>query len=201
MNFSGVLFAILATATGLSALGVVFSRNIVRSAVWLLFTLVGVAGLYFYLGMEFLGSAQLIVYVGGTLVLVVFGVMLTAQNPASGAISRRGEIVSASLLGVVFFGLLVYTSIQFAESVKPTPLAHEQNAVSVGTLGMSFANLTEVSPSVPLAGFPAKVEAPNRTANAYLLPFEILSVHLLVVLIGAAYLARAKRSQPREGSR
>lgn len=201
MSTSGILFAILATATGLSALGVVFSRNIVRSAVWLLFTLIGVAGLYFYLGMEFLGAAQLIVYVGGTLVLVVFGVMLTAQNPALGTASRRGETASAVLLGVVFFGLLVYASTQFAESVKPTPLVHEPDTASVGTLGMSFANLTEVSPDVPLAGFPARAELVNRSANAYLLPFEILSVHLLVVLIGAAYLARAKRSQPREGSR
>lgn len=201
MSTSGVIFAILVTATGLSALGVVFSRNIVRSAVWLLMTLIGVAGLYFYLGMEFLGASQLIVYVGGTLVLVVFGVMLTAQNPKLGNVSRRGELISASLLGMVFFGLLVFLSLQFGETVKSASLDAEADPPSVGTLGMSLANLTEVSPEVPLSGFPEGAIPPNRTANAYLLPFEILSVHLLVVLIGAAYLARAKRSQPREASR
>ena len=59
----------------------VLSRNIVRMAVWLLFTLIGVSLLYFLLGAEFVGAAQLIVYVGGTLVLIVFGMMLTAQGP------------------------------------------------------------------------------------------------------------------------
>ena len=80
MSLDVILFAVIASATGLSALAVVFSRNIVRSAVWLLFTLVGVSLLYFLLGAEFVGATQLIVYVGGIMVLVVFGVMLTAQQ-------------------------------------------------------------------------------------------------------------------------
>ncbi len=61
----------------------VVAQNIVRSAAWLLFTLAGVAGIFFLLGADFVGATQLIVYVGGMLVLVVFGVMLTAQGRSS----------------------------------------------------------------------------------------------------------------------
>src|SRR5215831_11428818 len=76
-----VLFYAVAVLTGLCALGVVVTQNIVRAAAWLLFALGGVAGIFFFLGADFVGATQLIVYVGGTLVLVVFGVMLTAQGP------------------------------------------------------------------------------------------------------------------------
>ena len=85
------MFAVVATVTAVSALGVVLSRNIVRMAVWLLFTLIGVSLLYFLLGAEFVGAAQLIVYVGGTLVLVVFGVMLTASGPLARTPNAAGR--------------------------------------------------------------------------------------------------------------
>ena len=81
MSLPVVLFIVVAAATAVSAVGVVVSRHVVRMAVWLLFTLIGVSLIYFLLGAEFVGAAQLIVYVGGTLVLVVFGVMLTAEGP------------------------------------------------------------------------------------------------------------------------
>src|SRR2546430_17235776 len=76
-----ILFWILFVLTGVSALGVVVTQNIVRAAAWLLFTLAGVAGVFFLLGADFVGATQLIVYVGGTLVLVVFGVLLPAPGP------------------------------------------------------------------------------------------------------------------------
>src|SRR3982751_6490256 len=76
-----VLFYLLAAITGVSAVAVVVTQNIVRAATWLLFALAGTAGVFFLLGADFIGATQLLVYVGGTLVLVVFGVMLTAQGP------------------------------------------------------------------------------------------------------------------------
>jgi NADH-quinone oxidoreductase subunit J len=165
-----VLFAVIASATGLSALSVVFSRNIVRSAVWLLFTLVGVSLLYFLLGAEFVGATQLIVYVGGTMVLVVFGVMLTAQQQFLRIRTRPQEWLVGGVLAASLFTLLVTVSLRLGEgrqspATEPLP--------GVGQLGVGFL-------------------------TTYLLPFEIISVHLLVVLIGAAYLARAKR-RPVEG--
>ncbi len=81
MTLQPILFWTIAGLTGLSAIAVVVTQNIVRAAAWLLFTLGGTAGIYFLIGADFVGATQLIIYVGGILVLVVFGVMLTAQGP------------------------------------------------------------------------------------------------------------------------
>src|SRR5512142_1683921 len=112
MSLPVVLFAVLATVTAVSALGVVLSRNVVRMAVWLLFTLIGVALIYFLLGAEFAGAAQLIVYVGGTLVLVVFGVMLTAHGPLRELRTRKSEWIIGGALGAALFALLIVVSLK-----------------------------------------------------------------------------------------
>ena len=109
MSLDVILFAAIARLTGLSALSVVFSRNIVRSAVWLLFTLIGVSLLYFLLGAEFVGATQLIVYVGGTMVLVVFGVMLTAQGPFLKIKTRPQEWLVGGILAGGAHSLLLVT--------------------------------------------------------------------------------------------
>lgn len=171
MSLDVILFAAIASATGLSALAVVFSRNIVRSALWLLFTLIGVSLLYFLLGAEFVGATQLIVYVGGTMVLVVFGVMLTAQAQFLKIRTRPQEWVVAGILAAALFALLVTTSLRLGEGRDSPPA---EPMPGTGQLGVGFT-------------------------SKYILPFEIISVHLLVVLIGAAYLARAKR-RPTEAS-
>src|SRR5687767_6030367 len=105
---SAVLFWIFAIMSGASALGVVLSKNIVRMAVWLLFTLAGVAGLYFLLSAEFLAAVQLVVYAGGTLILIVFGVMLTSKSPFSRFGPKPGEIVIALAIGAVLMVSLIW---------------------------------------------------------------------------------------------
>jgi len=187
MTLPIVLFFVIATATALSALAVVCTRNIVRSAVWLLFTLIGVSLNYFLLGAEFLGAAQLIIYVGGTMVLVVFGVMLTAQGPFLQLKIKHVEWAVAGTIAVGLFALLVYTSLQFGQP------SENKETVQVSTLGMAFMGAAEATPRAAVTGYPEGMTPPPRTRMGYLLPFEIVSVHLLVVLIGAAYLARAKR--------
>jgi NADH-quinone oxidoreductase subunit J len=182
-----VLFAVVATATAVSAVGVVASRNVVRMAVWLLFTLIGVALIYLLLGAEFVGAAQLIVYVGGTLVLVVFGVMLTAHGPLRELRTRQTEWVIGIALGAVLFALLVTVSLKFGSHP-----AGDDPMPGISPIGLSFLGVSETSPSGALSGTPPDKPV-QRTQATYLLPFEIVSVHLLVVLIGAAYLARAKR--------
>src|ERR671936_1357275 len=106
MDLQTFLFWILAALTGLSAVAVVVTQNIVRAAAWLLFTLAGTAGVFFLLGADFVGATQLIIYVGGILVLVVFGVMLTAQGPfitmrVSPAEWVIGLVVGSLLLAVL----------------------------------------------------------------------------------------------------
>src|SRR6516162_1118812 len=112
MNYSdltNVLFYAVAVLTGVCAVGVVVTQNIVRAAAWLLFTLGGVAGLFFFLGADFVGATQLIVYVGGTLVLVVFGVMLTAQGPFINLRASAAEWAVSMAVGLLLFALLVAT--------------------------------------------------------------------------------------------
>lgn len=188
MSLSVVLFAVVATVTAVSALGVVAANNVVRMAVWLLFTLIGVSLLYFLLGAEFVGAAQLIVYVGGTLVLLVFGVMLTATGPLRELPTRPVEWAVGGLLGAALFGMLVVVS--FRVALPPTP--EEDTLPGPAPLGLTLLGVVEANPNGPVTGLPPG-EALRRKPVAYLLPFEIVSVHLLVVLVGAAYLARAKR--------
>lgn len=226
MTFADALFWIIAGLTGISAVMVVVTQNIVRAAVWLLFTLVGVCGVYFLLGADFVGATQLIVYVGGILVLVVFGVMLTAQGPFVSMRAGAGEWAGATIVGLTFFGLLAATTALAAWRVKPPDSTDPATAPSTVQLGATFLGITEATPKHQLTGIPAREEKPDqpprtvwplydvskddqtikyldkagkpmtppqRQRVAYLLPFEIVSIHLTVVLIGAAYLARAKR--------
>jgi NADH:ubiquinone oxidoreductase subunit 6 (subunit J) len=197
MDLSTFLFWIIGALTGLSAIAVVVTQNIVRSALWLLFTLGGTAGIFFHIGADFVGATQLIVYVGGILVLVVFGVMLTAQGPFLTMRTNPAEWAIAMVVGILLFGVLaVTTSRAWPETQDQARAARWKNATASQNsivLGEAFLGIKETAPQANLTGLPAGSEPKGRTKMAYLLPFEIVSVHLLVVLIGAAYLARAKR--------
>src|SRR5438067_686639 len=108
MTLPDVLFYILATLTALSAIAVVVTQNIVRAATWLLFALAGTAGIFFLLGADFLGATQLLIYVGGTLVLVVFGVMLTAQGPFISMRIGAAEWAISMGVGLLLYGVLAF---------------------------------------------------------------------------------------------
>jgi NADH-quinone oxidoreductase subunit J len=213
MSLTAVLFYLLAALTGVSAVAVVLTQNIVRAATWLLFTLAGTAGIFFLLGADFIGATQLLIYVGGTLVLVVFGVMLTAQGPFVNM--RIGAAEWAIALAV---GLLLYTTLAVGlwnvqapigtgrvfTGPGSKPLEEEKSLPASKYLGAALLGSPQVTPDANLSGVTGG-SMQQRSKLHYLLPFEIVSVHLLVVLIGAAYLARAKkrilvRSAPTEGS-
>jgi len=171
-SLSAALFYLFALMAGGSAVGVVASRNIVRTAVALLFTLIGVGGLYFLLNSEFLAAVQLVVYAGGTLILIVFGVMLTSKSPFSKFEPKLAEVVLAISLGTV---LLLALGMGIARFTDTLPAAVAQSAPNYPVDKLGLALLGD-----------------------YLVPFELASVLLLVVLIGAAYLATGRR---REGDR
>ena len=195
MDFTAILFYVLAAITGICAIAVVVAQNIVRAAVWLLFTLCGIAGIYFLLGAHFIGATQLLVYVGGTLVLVVFGVMLTAQGPFVNMRIGAAEWAISTLVGLGLFSVLALCLLN-VKAPRPVHPSTEggQPALLVTSVaqGESLLGITEATPKANLTGVPEGIVW-ERKRVAYLLPFEIVSVHLLVVLIGAAYLARAKR--------
>src|SRR5687768_623205 len=106
-DLSAALFYLFAGTAAVSAFGLVLSRNIVRSAVCLLFTLAGVAGLYFLLNAEFLAAVQLVVYAGGTLILIIFGVMLTSKSPFSRYEPKMAEVVVATSIAAILLIALV----------------------------------------------------------------------------------------------
>src|SRR6516164_10812199 len=118
MPTESFLFYAVAGMTGLCAIAVVVTQNIVRSATWLLFTLGGTAAVFFLLGADFVGATQLLVYVGGTLVLVVFGVMLTAQGPF---ITMRATVAEWAISALVGLLLLAVLTVSILTVGKPNP--------------------------------------------------------------------------------
>src|SRR5262249_24847343 len=139
----------------------------------------------FLLGADFVGATQLLVYVGGTLVLVVFGVMLTAQGPFISMKAGAAEWGIAAFVGILLFTVLTVSTVaaHWGYPTQPGETSPGQSTKSA-VLGKAFLGLP---------GGPEHVEGTRKVSTSYLLPFEIISVHLLVVLVGAAYLARAKR--------
>jgi NADH-quinone oxidoreductase subunit J len=172
-------FLLFAGITCAFAIAVVFSSNIVRMAFYLVMSLAGTAGLFFLAGADFVGSMQLLIYVGGTLVLLVFGVMLTSQDRFVSMKTNPFELYMAAGIGVCLFLLLLFA----AWGVRDwRPLPREE---------VAKIEVEQTATPVGMALLGPRVDGADRAG--YLLIFEIISVHLLVVLVGAAYLARAKR--------
>lgn len=161
-----LLFYGLALLLAISAWSVVLSDNIVRMAVFLLLALGAVAGLYFMLAAEFLAAVQLIVYAGGTLILIVFGVMLTSKNPFLQFRVKLWERMVALALALTICGFLIFALVN-------TPLGGN-------------------GPLAPEAGYEQVQEIGKSLLSTYLVPFEVAAVLLLVVMIGAAYMARRR---------
>jgi NADH-quinone oxidoreductase subunit J len=161
MNFYDIIFYIFAAITILSALFVVTTRNIVHSAFYLLFTFFGVAGIYVLLGADFIAIAQIMVYVGGILILILFGVMLT--NKITGVEIRTGTVqMLPAAIGVgLFMGAVV--------------------SVMIWTNWKSEPGIMPLSTTKDLG---------HLLINDYVLIFELLGILLLVALIGAASIAR-----------
>src|SRR6187402_605982 len=119
-TFFFLLFSLMASAF---ALAVVFTSHIVRMAFYLTLSLGATAGLFFLAGADFVGAMQLMIYVGGTLVLLIFGVMLTAQGPFISMKTRAGEWI----LGAIVGGSLLWLLISAAFSVNDwRPVAERQ---------------------------------------------------------------------------
>lgn len=196
--FDNLFFTVLVLLTVVPAFLVVLTLNIVRAACWLLLSLSGVAGLFFYLGADFVGATQLLIYVGGTLVLVIFGVMLTATGPFIRMQGRSGDWALAILAGFALFGIIAF-GIAFTpwDNGELFPVAQASAPLEPTTtkIGMAFLGMPEAA--ALRAGDPP---AEGAVLTGYLLPFEIVSVHLVVVLIGAAYLARAKQRRMVRGA-
>lgn len=160
------MFYALAALALVNAGLVAFSRNILHAALGLLATLLAVAGLYLWLGADFLGVTQLLVYVGGVLVLFLFAVLLTTRiadvRLTNTSVSRvvALPVAAAVAAGLAFIG--VATPFRLTEAVA---------APTTARLGDAFL-------------------------REYLLPFELVSLVLLMALVGAMVLARRSVRDP-----
>ena len=158
------IFIILAITTIFSSIYVVASKNLVRSAVALFFTLFGMAGFYIMLYADFVAGAQILIYVGGVLVLIIFGVMLTNKMDKPSIANSSQNQIFAGLVSIIFFMLQVIVIL--TTSWKEEGVVLDETIKEIGRMLM----------------------------KEYILPFEIVSILLLAALIGAATLARKKNA-------
>jgi NAD(P)H-quinone oxidoreductase subunit 6 len=167
VSIGDVLFYVIAAVTIISAAGVAFSPNIVYSAFSLMGAFMGVAALYVFLAADFVAVVQVLIYVGGILVLTLFAVMLT-HRISDVRVSNRSVGRLPALVIIVFI------------------------AVTMGKAAVN-ANWHTVAPGTPM---PTTYAIGNGFLGEYLLPFELASVVLLAALIGAVVLSRKELKQP-----
>jgi NADH-quinone oxidoreductase subunit J len=161
-----LFFYLLATVSVLSAAGVALAPNILYSAFSLLGTLAGVAGLYLYMGADFLGIAQLLIYVGGILVLILFAVLLTNRIGEMNITNLSAGLLIGAPAAIAVIGLIVKMSL-----ATPWPTTEVVPTPTVQRLGDAFL-------------------------REWLMPFEFASLVLLMALVGAMVIARRAAKDP-----
>ncbi|MFC2134832.1 NADH-quinone oxidoreductase subunit J [Bacteroidota bacterium] len=164
MNLYDIIFYLFAAITIVSAIVVVTSKNIIYSAFSLLFTLFSISGLYVLLGADFVAVVQIMVYVGGILILLIFGVMLTNKITSVDIRSGVTNTFPAILAAVLLLTSLIVVFLSTDWIILPKELA------KTTTVGIGRLLITE-----------------------YVLVFELLGILLLVALIGAASIARREK--------
>ncbi|OFV85887.1 MAG: NADH-ubiquinone/plastoquinone oxidoreductase subunit 6 [Acidobacteria bacterium RIFCSPHIGHO2_02_FULL_67_57] len=169
MSFAQAVFYALAGVAVVSALLVITRRNPVHSAIWLIITLLSVALLYLQLQAEFIAAVQIILYIGGIMVLFLFVIMLVNLDVALrqeqfnrqwGVAGLAALLLAAELAGVIYLGR--------------------------GTAALPQAPPGALQPNTELIG--------SALYQAYMLPFEIASLLLLVAMVGAVVMARRRTS-------
>ncbi|TAG87015.1 MAG: NADH-ubiquinone/plastoquinone oxidoreductase chain 6 [Bacteroidetes bacterium] len=170
--FFTLLFGILIVV---SSLYLWFTSNVLYAAFSLLVTFLGISALYALLGADFLAVTQIVVYVGGILILLIFGVMLTHQTqhnqiPKSETNLKKGSI----LIAILSFGILMRTI--FLTDFEKLPWIQKAQQQQ------DFIQ----SSTIPHLGV--------RLMTDYLLPFELIGILLLIVLIGSTLLAGKNES-------
>lgn len=142
----------------------VTTRKIFRSAIYLLFTLINVAALFFYLQYEFLAAVQIVVYVGGIVVLILFSLFLTQQVQAELPNYSRGRIIFSAF--TVFIGFALAFTVIYRHSFPE--VKNTNSEITMSAIGTQLLNYGD---------------------GGYILPFEAVSVLLLAAMIGAIAIA------------
>ena len=164
MNGSTIIFYLLAALILVSGTLAVTSRQIFRAAIYLLFSLIGIAGLFFWLQYEFIAAVQIVVYVGGIVVLIIFSIFLTQQAGEKLAQQKLGRQVFSALAAFCGFAL---TMVQvYQHSFKPgTEAPIDPSVTNIGNQMLGVHD------------------------NGYALPFELVSILLLAAMVGCIVIA------------
>ncbi len=169
MNLEALVMYFFIGLTAISGLGVLLIRNVFKAALSLLVCLLGLAALYVLSFAEFVAVAQILVYAGGVVVLILFGVMLTTKISGKALAAGYGNVASGVLLMIGLLWLLT-PLLQDLPHATPatTPTAVVSDIESIGTLLMTW----------------------------YALPFEVTGIILLLALVGAAVSGTTKSTEP-----
>lgn len=180
MSLVQVLFYIIAFVVVASALFVASSKNLVRSVFMFFTTLFGLAGLYVLALADFVAVTQIVIYVGGVLVLILFAFMLSGKETLNVIGQQKGKFISFSKVPAVFLALLFF-------------------GVMINViLKTDIDNLSWIKQSAGNTIQPTDLMTDNIGINLmtrYLLPFEAISILLMMALVGAAHLARKERDR------
>lgn len=163
MSASAIIFYIISAfilGTGLFAMT---TRKIFRSAIWLLFSLIGVAALYFWLQVEFIAAVQIVVYVGGIVVLIIFSIFLTQQSGKEMPKQSLKRIIASALTVLFGFGLTFLQIWKY--NFQPTTKNFDWTVGKIGSQMLS------------------------TSSGGYALPFEVVSMLLLAAMIGCIVIA------------
>ena len=164
MTGSDIIFYLLAALTLVCGLLAVTTRLIFRAAIFLLFSLIGIAGIYFWLSYEFIAAVQIVVYAGGITVLIIFSIFLTQQAGDKLPAQKFGRTVFsvlASFCGFALVMLQVYKQVFYQTSEIAT-------TVTVGDIGRKMLDTEN---------------------DGYALPFEVISILLLAAMVGCIVIA------------
>jgi NADH-quinone oxidoreductase subunit J len=169
MNGSTIIFYLLAALTLVCGVLSVTTRQIFRAAIYLLFSLIGIAGFYFWLQYEFIAAVQVIVYVGGIVVLIIFSIFLTQQAGEKLPRQKIGRTIFSALAVFCAFALTMIQVFQheFIEVKASKP-------VTVADIGQKMLSTDE---------------------GGYALPFEVISILLLAAMIGCIVIALRSKTE------
>ena len=168
MSGSTIIFYLLGALTLLSGFLAVMTKHIFRAAIFLLFSLISIAGIYFWLNYEFIAAAQIVVYVGGIVVLIIFSIFLTQKSGENLPAQKPGRILAAALAAGIGFVLSI-----------------------VQIFGYSFKGSQENPAELTVSNIGRQMLGTKD--NGYALPFEVVSVLLLAAMIACIVIAMRSR--------
>lgn len=180
MNIAQILFYLMSFITLASAVFVAATKNLVRSVFMFFITLFGLAGLYVLSLADFVAITQVVIYVGGILVLILFAFMLSGKETLDAIQKQKNQFISANkiasvILAILFFVVLVLMIFK----VDVNNLVWIKNAIGQNSDIKLNSNMTD--------------NIGINLMTRYLLPFEAISILLMMALVGAAHLSRKEQ--------